>query len=129
MAELTVPTQRREQLVDITALVQSAVDDSGIRHGLCQVYVPHTTCAIAVNEGFDPDVQSDFLAHLAELVPRQRSWAHAEGNSDAHIKAMLVGTSAGLMVQEGRLRLGRWQAVFLCEFDGPRRRVVWVETQ
>ena len=129
MADLSVRTQRRDQMVDITGRVQEVVAGSGVVDGLCHVHVPHTTCAVTVNEGYDPDVQADVLRHLAELVPRQRAWAHAEGNSDSHLKSILVGTSQLLPVRGGRLRLGRWQAVFLCEFDGPRTREVWVEVR
>ena len=127
MRELRVPTERREQMVDITDRVQKEVVASGVSEGLCHVYVPHTTSAVAVNEGADPAVQHDFLQHLNELVPQAGEWRHAEGNSDSHIKAMLVGSSVTLPVVDGRLRLGHWQAVFLCEFDGPRERSVWVQ--
>jgi len=125
--ELRVPTERREVMVDITDRVQKEVGASGVAEGLCHVFVPHTTSGVAVNEGADPAVQHDFLQHLNELVPQAGQWRHAEGNSDSHIKAMLVGSSVTLPVVDGRLRLGRWQAVFLCEFDGPRERTVWVQ--
>jgi secondary thiamine-phosphate synthase enzyme len=126
MKKLDVSTQRREQMIDITERVQQEVDGSGVSDGICHVYVPHTTSAVTVNEGADPAVQHDFLEHLNELVPQAGQWRHAEGNSDSHIKAMLVGTSVTLPIAEGRLQLGRWQAVFFCEFDGPRDRSVWV---
>lgn len=127
MSDLRVPTQRREQLIDITDQVQAAVSAGGVRDGLCHVCVPHTTCAVTVNEGADPDVQGDVLQHLAQIVPNQLPyWKHAEGNSDAHVKAILVGSSELIPIQGGRLRLGRWQSIFLCEFDGPRQRQVWV---
>jgi len=125
--ELTVATERREQLVDITSQVDSEVGSSGVTEGTCHVYTPHTTCGVTVNEGADPAVQHDLLQHLDELVPRSGVWQHAEGNSDSHIKSVLVGPSVTVPVVGGRLRLGRWQAVFLCEFDGPRQRSVWVQ--
>lgn len=119
-------TSDREQMVDVTPQVEAQVGASGVREGLCHVYVPHTTCGVAVNEGADPDVQQDVLAHLRSLVPHEGSWRHVEGNSDSHLKAVLTGASAVLPVAAGRLRLGRWQAIFLCEFDGPRERTLWV---
>ena len=126
MRKFNVSTERREQMLDITDRVQKEVGGSGVADGLCQVYIPHTTSAVTINEGADPAVQHDFLQHLNELVPQAGEWRHAEGNSDSHIKAMLVGTSVTVPVVDGRLQLGRWQAVFLCEFDGPRDRSVWV---
>jgi secondary thiamine-phosphate synthase enzyme len=122
---MSVQTERREQMVDITQRVQAEVGRSGVREGVCHVYVPHTTCAMAINEGADPAVQHDFLQHMDELVPQAADWQHAEGNSDSHIKAILVGPAVSIPVAGGKLRLGRWQAVFLCEFDGPREREVW----
>lgn len=119
-------TARREETVDVTEQVQRAVAESEIAEGVCVVCTPHTTCGVAVNEGYDADVQRDFLTHLQEVVPRESSFEHAEGNSDAHIKSMLVGTSVTLPVSGGRARLGRWQAIFMCEFDGPRDRQLWV---
>ena len=126
LAEITVATERRSQMVDITERVQEQVGRSGVDEGICLVYVPHTTCGIAINEGADPDVQRDVLQHLDELVPHEGRWQHGEGNSDAHIKAILVGSDVTLPVSNGRARLGRWQSIFLCEFDGPRRRSVWI---
>ena len=129
MTEISVATQRREQMVDITDRLEAEVGGSGVSEGICHVYVSHTTCGVTINEGADPAVQHDALQHLDELVPQSREWQHAEGNSDAHIKSMLVGTAVTVPVVGGRLRLGRWQAVFLCEFDGPRERTVWVQVQ
>jgi secondary thiamine-phosphate synthase enzyme len=126
LRELSVSTQRREQMIDITARVQDEIGQSGVGDGVCHVFVPHTTCGITINEGADPAVQHDFLLHIDELVPQSGEWRHAEGNSDSHIKSMLVGSSVAVPVVEGKLRLGRWQALFLCEFDGPRVRDVWV---
>ena len=112
--------------MDVTAEVRQAVQGAGVEEGICLVASPHTTCGVTVNEGWDPAVTADALLQLRDLVPRERAFAHAEGNSDAHIKTMLVGTSAALPVAGGEVRLGRWQAVFLCEFDGPRDRELWV---
>lgn len=124
--EFEVETRHREEMVDITERVREVVGRSGVGDGICLVYTPHTTCGVAVNEGYDADVMSDLTRHLRELAPREAAWQHAEGNSDAHIKAVLVGGDVTLPVSAGALRLGRWQAVFLCEFDGPRRRTVQV---
>nr|WP_287154174.1 secondary thiamine-phosphate synthase enzyme YjbQ [Candidatus Solincola tengchongensis] len=123
--EFEVSTGTRAQLVDITSRVREVVRGSGVREGICQVYIPHTTAGVTVNEAADPDVAADIIEHLERLVPRGR-YRHREGNADAHIKASLVGFSAALPVFGGDLALGTWQGVFLCEFDGPRRRRVWV---
>jgi secondary thiamine-phosphate synthase enzyme len=119
-------TDRREQLVDVTRAVDDALAAIGAGDGAALVWVPHTTAGVAVNEGYDPDVAADVERWLAERVPRDAGYAHAEGNSDAHIKAILVGTSVLVPVERGGLQLGRWQAIFFCEFDGPRSRELWV---
>jgi secondary thiamine-phosphate synthase enzyme len=121
-----VHTTRRSQLVDITEKVAEAVDRSGIRDGVCHVFVPHTTAGVTINEGADTDVAADIESHLAELVPKEAAFEHAEGNSDSHIKTMLSGPSCSAPVREGKLALGRWQAIFLCEWDGPRTRRIEV---
>ena len=126
MRTLAVATSRRDELVDVTAQVRDAVAAEGIRDGSCVVCSPHTTCGVTVNEGWDPDVVADALDHLRELVPREHGFRHAEGNSDAHLKTMLVGTSVTVPIADGEVRLGRWQAIFLCEFDGPRQRELWL---
>jgi secondary thiamine-phosphate synthase enzyme len=125
--EFAVASRQRAELVDVTAEVQRAVAQSGVRRGLCVVYCPHTTAGITVNEHADPDVVRDLLLWLSRAVPRDApGFRHGEGNSDSHIQAALVGCSATLLVEDGRLALGTWQGVFLCEFDGPRRRRCWV---
>jgi secondary thiamine-phosphate synthase enzyme len=121
-----VRTDRREQMLDITDDVAAAVTALGVERGAVLVHVPHTTAAVTVNEGYDPDVASDVLGHLAGLVPQSAGFAHAEGNSDSHIKAILVGCAQPVPVEAGEPALGRWQRVFLCEFDGPRTREIWV---
>jgi secondary thiamine-phosphate synthase enzyme len=108
--------------------VQAVVRASGVVDGVCVVFIPHTTAGVTVNENFDPDVKHDLLAKLAALIPeRDELFRHAEGNSDAHLKATLVGNSATLLVDGGRLVLGRWQGVYFCEFDGPRTRDVIIK--
>jgi secondary thiamine-phosphate synthase enzyme len=121
-----VKTSRRSELVDITERVDEAVERAGVKEGVCHVFVPHTTAGVTVNEGADPDVALDVASHLAEMVPKEAAFEHEEGNSDSHIKTVLVGPSCSLPVRDGKLALGRWQAVFLCEWDGPRTRRVEV---
>src|SRR3954468_16603159 len=128
MNEFTLKTTARNQFVEITDEVREVIGASGIRSGLCVVYCPHTTAAITVNENADPDVVHDMLLYLDRTIPqRQAGFRHGEGNSDSHIKASLVGPSATLVVDGGEVVLGRWQGVFLCEFDGPRTRTVQVK--
>jgi secondary thiamine-phosphate synthase enzyme len=126
MTALEIRTGAREELVDITAAVRDAVRTSGVVDGICLVFVPHTTAAVAVNECADPDVKSDILTALKKAAPDSLAYRHSEGNSPAHVKSTLVGSSLGLIVEGGALALGAWQGVFLCEFDGPRTRKVWV---
>jgi len=120
--ELTLQTESRTQLLDVTAAVAKLVKKSGIRSGVCYLYVPHTTAGVIVNEHADPDVATDIETTLDRLIPKDAGYRHSEGNSDSHIKAALVGTSATIFVANGQLDLGRWQGIFFCEFDGPRQR-------
>jgi secondary thiamine-phosphate synthase enzyme len=120
--EISVRTERRTQLLDVTDAVAKMVQDSGVQSGICYLYVPHTTAGVTINESADPDVAADIEAALARLVPKSNEYRHAEGNSDSHIKTALVGTSATLFISGGQLELGRWQGIFFCEFDGPRTR-------
>lgn len=122
MQTLTVKTERRTQLVDVTSEVQKAISAARISKGVCYLYVPHTTAAITINECADPDVARDLEGALDRLIPKSGPYRHAEGNSDSHIKSVLVGGSQVVFVEEGRLALGRWQGIFFCEFDGPRER-------
>lgn len=121
---ITVRTSRREEMVDITGRVADALGRLGVEDGLVHVWVPHTTAGVTVNEGADPAVRRDLLLALAAIVPEDLAWEHDEGNSPAHVKTTLVGSSALVPVAGGRPALGRWQAVYLCEFDGPRSRTV-----
>ncbi len=115
-------------MIDITALVRAAVRKMGFDDGMAWVYVPHTTAAITIQENTDPAVKADMLSLLARLVPKGAGFTHVEGNSDAHIKASLVGPSEAVPVHGGKLLLGPWQAIFFCEFDGPRARRVLVKS-
>jgi secondary thiamine-phosphate synthase enzyme len=123
-----VSTNKRNELVDITDKIQNIADKAGISDGSVVVYCPHTTAAITINENADPDVVYDILLTLAELVPQHRSgYRHSEGNSDAHVKSSIIGCSKMVLISSGKMQLGTWQAVFFCEFDGPRRRTVHVQ--
>ena len=115
-------THCRTELLPITSQVEQAVLHSGIREGQCTVYVPHTTAGVTINEQADPDVASDIIAFLNRLVPKDPRFLHAEGNSDAHIKALLTGNSVTIPIRAGRLALGTWQGIYFAEFDGPRQR-------
>lgn len=127
MTELTVSTSQPEQFLDITSTVQSVVSAQGISTGLCTVFVPHTTAGITIQENADPAVVKDLLYALRQVIPQNDSnYRHAEGNTAAHLKASLLGSSIQVLVEDGRLQLGTWQALYFCEFDGPRTRKVWV---
>jgi secondary thiamine-phosphate synthase enzyme len=119
---LSIRSRKRADVVDITDRVQQIVKESGVETGLCQVYVPHTTAGVFINENADPDVMDDFLATLDRLVPWENHYRHAEGNAAAHIKSTLIGTSQTVPVRDGKLALGRWQGIYFAEFDGPRER-------
>jgi secondary thiamine-phosphate synthase enzyme len=127
MQAIRVNTSRRSQLVDITEEIQRVVTALGIRVGTCLLYLPHTTAGILINEHADPDVATDTEGALDRLVPMAGPYRHAEGNSDAHVKSVLTGAAQFVFVEEGKLALGRWQGIFLAEFDGPRERKVYVK--
>ena len=125
--QLEIRTPSRDCLIDITAQVQGLLARSGIREGVCTVYVPHTTAGVTINENADPTVRTDLLRALDQMAPWRNNYEHAEGNAAAHVKASLMGASASVLVLGGRLRLGTWQGIYLAEFDGPRTRRVWVK--
>jgi len=127
MQSFTVRTSRREQFIDITAQVAAALPAARDASGACLAFVPHTTAALTINENADPSVVRDILAKLSRLAPADDGYSHSEGNSDAHIKAALVGSSVLVPVEGGRLALGTWQGIYFCEFDGPRSRQVHVQ--
>ena len=127
MHAFSVKTQSRDQFVNIDAEVQAAVDASGVKSGVCHVFVPHTTAGVTINENADPDVVRDLRVIFDRLVPWSAGYAHGEGNSAAHAKASLVGFSQTVLIEGGRLALGTWQSIYFCEFDGPRTRKVWVQ--
>jgi secondary thiamine-phosphate synthase enzyme len=124
----TVRTHQRSELLDVTHAVEQLVRQHKLVSGMVVLYVPHTTAAVTINENADPDVRHDMLKKLEELVPHHESYyQHGEGNSDSHVKTSLVGSSAIVLVEEGRLVLGRWQGIYFCEFDGPRQRELFVK--
>ena len=121
-AHFSIETGERCALIPITDLVRGAVADSGLEDGICAVFVPHTTAGVLINENADPDVVLDVLGWFSREVPLDPRFRHAEGNSDAHIKAILAGSSVSIPVSQGELELGTWQGIYFAEFDGPRRR-------
>ena len=114
-------------MIDITGQVQNIVSESGVRNGLCVIFIPHTTAGITINENADPDVVRDFLMEIGKIVPLSDNYRHFEGNSAAHIKASMMGFSQTVMIEDGRLLLGTWQGIYFTEFDGPRSRKVHVK--
>jgi secondary thiamine-phosphate synthase enzyme len=130
MTTIEIATSRRDQFVEITDRVQEFASKSGLQCGCVVVFVPHTTAGVTINENADPDVAHDMLLTLGRLVPKNvEGYRHAEGNSDSHVKAAMMGSSCHVLVEGGQLVLGTWQGIFLCEFDGPRRRKVHLLAQ
>ena len=117
-----VTTRARSELIDITSQVQNVISSSGTSDGICQVFIPHTTAGVTINENADPDVKADIISSLEKAYPWKDNYRHSEGNSAAHIKASVIGHSVLVPVQDGRLVLGTWQCIYFCEFDGPRTR-------
>jgi len=126
---LSIRTRDRSEMVDITSQVEGELRRSGLEDGVCFIYVPHTTAGITINENADPSVIADIQATLNKLVPWGGPYSHREGNSAAHIKSSLVGNSVMVLIESGRLKLGTWQGIFFCEFDGPRSRKVHIKFQ
>ncbi len=127
MFELKVVSNKRNEMIDITREVQNLVDRKNLQKGHLIVYVPHTTAGITINEGADPSVQRDIIATLKIIIPERGDYHHSEGNSDAHIKASLFGSSVTILVEDNRLILGTWQHIFFYEGDGPRNRIVYLD--
>ena len=125
--EIHIKTRDKIDLVDITADVQDVVDQAGVSEGTCFVYCPHTTAGIVLNENWDTSVERDIAMVLDRTAPQDLSYRHGEGNAPAHVKSVLVGSDHFVFVRGGSLRMGRWQGIFLAEFDGPRRRTLWVK--
>lgn len=129
MTKLKVKTEKREALHDITSEIQRALDTSGVSEGICHIYVPHTTAAVLVQEVDDPAIRRDIVTHFRRLFPREAPYEHNDGNADAHMKASVIGNTATVFIERGKLCLGTWQGIFFCEFDGPRTREVWIRVQ
>jgi len=127
MKTINISTTKRVDLVNITSQVQKVVSESSVDDGIVTVFVPHTTCGITINEGADPDVVRDIKYQLEKLIPYQQGYQHLEGNSDSHIKTCIVGSSENIIIEKGQLVLGTWQSIFLCDFDGPRNRTVYIK--
>jgi secondary thiamine-phosphate synthase enzyme len=127
MQKLSVKSSRKNELIDITQQIKKLVENSGIKSGICVVFNPHTTAGLTINEAFDPSVKDDFVFSFNKISPDYGEFRHSEGNSDAHVKASLIGSSLNLIVEEGNIKLGQWQGIYFAEFDGPRSREVWVK--
>lgn len=127
MKTVTIDTRRRNEMIDITPIVETSLKESNIKDGMCYVFVPHTTAGITINENADEDVKIDMLNVLSRLIPYKGDYRHMEGNSDAHVKASLMGNTATVIVEDGKLVLGIWQSIFFCEFDGPRKRKIMIK--
>jgi len=127
MKVIEIKSRAKQDFIDFTSSIREIVFSSGVKSGVCVVYVPHTTAGVTINENADPDVKADILMALNKLVPNSLPYEHAEGNSSAHVKASLVGSSLNIIIEDGRLALGTWQGIFFCEFDGPRNRRVFVK--
>jgi secondary thiamine-phosphate synthase enzyme len=125
---ISITSKSRTELIDITDQVHEVVKKSGLKDGICHLFVPHTTAGITINEGADPSVKRDILTCLNRLVPLDGDYRHSEGNSAAHIKTTMVGTSTVCLIEDSQLVLGTWQSIFFCEFDGPRTRRVYIAT-
>jgi len=129
MRSFDLSTRSRTEMIDITRRVNAALSESGVENGVCLIFAPHTTAAVTINENADPDVRRDIIMELNKIVPFEDGYRHSEGNSAAHVKSSLVGSSALVIVENGVLVLGTWQSVYFCEFDGPRSRKVYVAAQ
>ena len=127
MIKRTLQTSQRTDFIDVTDLVAKAVAEGDFEDGVVTVFVPHTTAAVTINEGSDPDVVGDMTKSLNRIVPWQNGYLHAEGNAAAHIKASMFGSSVSVIVAGGELQLGTWQVIWFCEFDGPRQRKLWLQ--
>lgn len=127
MERVKISTSRRKQLVDLNPFILKIIKEKGYKDGILLIYNPHTTAGLTINEGADPDVAEDIIETLSRKIPHNLNYRHREGNADAHIQSVLVGQSLTVIVEEGNLKLGTWQHIFFCEFDGPRNREVWLK--
>jgi secondary thiamine-phosphate synthase enzyme len=127
MEKITIQTRKRNDFVEITDRIEDIVKSKNVKSGICFIFVPHTTCGLTINENADISVRKDIIDKLSEIVPEDGDYSHMEGNSDSHIKSTIVGHSLSIFIENNSLQLGTWQGIFLCEFDGPRTREVWVK--
>ncbi|MCM8758672.1 MAG: secondary thiamine-phosphate synthase enzyme YjbQ [Candidatus Omnitrophica bacterium] len=127
MEKIIIKSSKRKEMIDITGVISRIIQKSGVKKGICFIFVPHTTCGITINENADPSVKQDILSFLCKIAPEDSRYTHTEGNSDAHIQSAITGQSLFVIIDEGNLQLGTWQGIFLCEFDGPRTRNVWIQ--
>jgi len=125
--EYSIKTRKSQEFINITNIVREAVREKGVKEGIAVVFVPHTTAGVTINENADPDVVTDILSGLDKAVPEDNRYLHMEGNSPAHIKASLMGSSCCVIIQDGKLKLGTWQGIYFCEFDGPRNRKLYIK--
>lgn len=119
---LNIKSRAKTEFIDITEDIRQIIKESGVKYGICHIYVPHTTAGITINEGADPSVKRDILALLNRLIPFEGDYQHIEGNSAAHIKSTIIGVSTSVIIEDNRPLLGTWQSIYFCEFDGPRHR-------
>ena len=126
-ATVSLHTHNHTEFIRLDSEIQNIVSESGVKNGVCTIFSPHTTAAITINENADPDVVRDIIAETEKIIPWSDGYRHMEGNSAAHIKSSLFGASETILLKDGRLKLGTWQSIYFCEFDGPRHREVWVQ--
>ncbi|ADQ15371.1 secondary thiamine-phosphate synthase enzyme YjbQ [Halanaerobium hydrogeniformans] len=126
LKELSIESKDRVEFIDITYKIKKIVENSGVESGILQIHIPHTTAAVTINENADPSVKSDIKKELNKIVPFEDNYSHLEGNSAAHIKSSLIGVDQNLIIYNQQLKLGKWQGIYFCEFDGPRRRKIIV---
>ena len=127
METLEISTTKRSEFIDITAKIEKIIRGENIKDGICVIFCPHTTAGLTINENADPSVKQDIINHLEELIPEGKDYSHLEGNADSHIKSSLLGSSLNIIIRNGNLVLGTWQGIYFCEFDGPRRRSVYIK--
>lgn len=127
MEKIAIKTGVRCEFIDVTDTINNAVRKAGVNSGICHIFVPHTTCGLTINENADPSVKADIISALKKIVPENAGYTHSEGNSDAHIKSSMMGHSLQVLIEGSSLQLGTWQGIYLCEFDGPRTRQIWLK--
>ncbi|MEJ2249118.1 MAG: secondary thiamine-phosphate synthase enzyme YjbQ [Candidatus Lokiarchaeota archaeon] len=125
--EINIKTKKREVLIDIKDKIKPTIKENNIQEGVCKIFIPHTTAGITINENADPSVKDDIIKHLKQFIPINANYSHREGNSDAHIKTTLTGSSIDILIHNGKLMLGTWQGIMFAEYDGPRSRKIYLQ--